>query len=157
VLVVLDASRPLVSGDRDLLRAGPLASAPRLAVVNKIDLPWVWNPSDELASMPFVEVSALEQRGLDALVDKTVALLGGGEATRDLPLVTNARHASLLERAGASLARSIDAIQSSSNLVSEEFILVDLQDAAAALQEVVGRRTSDDLLRHIFESFCIGK
>jgi tRNA U34 5-carboxymethylaminomethyl modifying GTPase MnmE/TrmE len=41
--------------------------------------------------------------------------------------------------------------------VSEEFPLLDLQEASAALQEITGKRTSDDLLRHIFERFCIGK
>jgi len=41
--------------------------------------------------------------------------------------------------------------------VSEEFPLLDLQEAAHALQEITGQRTSDDLLRHIFERFCIGK
>jgi len=39
----------------------------------------------------------------------------------------------------------------------EEFILADLQTARARLDEVVGARTSDDVLRHIFERFCIGK
>ena len=41
--------------------------------------------------------------------------------------------------------------------VAEEFVLTDLQDARAALEEVTGKRTSDDLLRHIFSRFCIGK
>ena len=41
--------------------------------------------------------------------------------------------------------------------VSEEFPLLDLQEASAALQEITGQRTTDDLLRHIFERFCIGK
>jgi tRNA U34 5-carboxymethylaminomethyl modifying GTPase MnmE/TrmE len=30
-------------------------------------------------------------------------------------------------------------------------------DAAQSLQEVTGKRTSDDLLARIFERFCIGK
>jgi tRNA U34 5-carboxymethylaminomethyl modifying GTPase MnmE/TrmE len=41
--------------------------------------------------------------------------------------------------------------------VPEEFVLTDLQDARAALEEVTGKRTSEDLLRHIFSRFCIGK
>ena len=41
--------------------------------------------------------------------------------------------------------------------VAEEFVLTDLQDARAALEEVTGTRTSEDLLRHIFSRFCIGK
>jgi tRNA U34 5-carboxymethylaminomethyl modifying GTPase MnmE/TrmE len=36
-------------------------------------------------------------------------------------------------------------------------VLADLQEARAALEEVTGKRASDDLLTHIFERFCIGK
>jgi tRNA U34 5-carboxymethylaminomethyl modifying GTPase MnmE/TrmE len=39
----------------------------------------------------------------------------------------------------------------------EEFVLADLQSARVRFDEVVGRRTSDDVLAHIFERFCIGK
>ena len=39
----------------------------------------------------------------------------------------------------------------------EEFVLTDLNDARIALEEVTGKRTSEDLLRHIFSRFCIGK
>jgi tRNA modification GTPase len=155
ILVVLDVSRPLAVADRDLLRT--TTGQRRLIVVNKVDLPRAWNADDELGGISLVDVSATEQLGLDALVDSAIVMLGAGEASRDLPLVTNVRHAALLERASTSLGRSIDALQSSTEQVPEEFILIDLQDAAACLQEVVGRRTTDDLLRHIFERFCIGK
>jgi tRNA modification GTPase len=40
---------------------------------------------------------------------------------------------------------------------SEEFLLADLQEARIALEEVTGARTSDDVLSHIFSTFCIGK
>jgi tRNA U34 5-carboxymethylaminomethyl modifying GTPase MnmE/TrmE len=36
-------------------------------------------------------------------------------------------------------------------------VLADLQDARAAFEEVTGRRTSDDVLAHIFSRFCVGK
>jgi len=39
----------------------------------------------------------------------------------------------------------------------EEFLLADLQEARGALEEVTGRRTTEDLLRHIFGRFCVGK
>ena len=60
----------------------------------------------------------------------------------------------LLERARESLTRAVAALASE---VSEEFPLLDLQEAGAALQEITGRKTTDDLLRHIFSRFCIGK
>jgi len=71
--------------------------------------------------------------------------------------VTNVRHAALLERARDALRRASEAIDAPGGPVSEEFILTDLQDAREALEEVTGKRTSEDLLRHIFSRFCIGK
>jgi len=41
--------------------------------------------------------------------------------------------------------------------LSEEFVLADLQRAMAALEEITGRRTTEDVLQHVFERFCIGK
>ena len=40
--------------------------------------------------------------------------------------------------------------------LSEEFVLADLQEARAALEEITGRARGD-VLAHIFERFCIGK
>ena len=39
----------------------------------------------------------------------------------------------------------------------EEFLLADLHEARLAFEEIVGTRTADDVLRTIFERFCIGK
>ena len=71
--------------------------------------------------------------------------------------MTNVRHAALLDRAHTSMRRAADALEAPGGPVAEEFVLTDLQDARAALEEVTGKRTSDDLLRHIFSRFCIGK
>jgi len=37
--------------------------------------------------------------------------------------------------------------------MSEEFVLADLSDARAALEEITGRRAPSDLLEHIFSKF----
>ena len=75
----------------------------------------------------------------------------------DTAAVTNVRHGELLERARAAMRRAVEAVEAPGGPVAEEFVLTDLQDARAALEEVTGKRTSDDLLRHIFSRFCIGK
>jgi tRNA modification GTPase len=89
--------------------------------------------------------------------DRVATVLGAGEVTRDQPLVTNVRHTALLEQSRDALDRALHAMASSAATISEEFILADLQDAAERLQEITGRRTTDDLLQHIFERFCLGK
>ena len=150
-IVLLDRSRPLSMDDRELL--GITASKPRVVAWNKIDLP-PSQPLEPLDPIEAVAISATTGAGIGRLIGAIGKALGTGEALRDRPQVTNVRHAVLLERAKESLTRAAIALESK---ISEEFPLLDLQEAGAALQEITGRRTSDDLLRHIFERFCIGK
>lgn len=154
-LVVLDRTRPLNADDRELLDA--TANQRRLVALNKSDLPRAAEQGAQVFVDPrtaVLEISARTGAGLDDLVTAIAGTLGGTEPARDQPLVTNVRHAVLLERAKDSLSRAAVALEGN---VPEEFPLADLQDAAQALQEITGQRTSDDLLRHIFERFCIGK
>ncbi len=104
-----------------------------------------------------IEVSVLAGEGLDALTEAIAVALGSTPDERDRPGVTNLRHIGLLENARAALTRAHEALRESGNAISEEFVVADLMEAAHLLQEVTGKRTSDDLLARIFERFCIGK
>jgi tRNA modification GTPase len=108
---------------------------------------------------PVALVSTKTGDGLDALRKHLRTALDGttGGVPRDTVAVTNVRHAAQLERARASLRHACESIDAPGGPVPEEFVLTDLQDARAALEEVTGKRTSEDLLRHIFARFCIGK
>ncbi len=155
VLVVLDVSAPLDGDDFNLLRETGVA--PRLIVANKSDLPALWSAADLCA--PACAVSSKTGHGFDTLRgDIRAALEGAALPTpRDTAAVTNVRHAALLERARSALGSAGEALEMPGGPVAEEFVLTDLQDARAALEEVTGKRTSEDLLRHIFSRFCIGK
>lgn len=146
VLVVLDRSREMTAEDRGIL--AETESQPRVVVLNKSDLPTVIAEAG-------VAISARTGAGLDDLIAAIASeLTSDGSDQRDQPAVTNVRHAVLLERARAALLSATGAL---ADEVSEEFPLLDLQEAGHALQEITGRRTSDDLLHHIFATFCIGK
>lgn len=147
-IVVLDGSRPLSKDDEELLDA--TAARPRVIALNKSDL----GPAVTRRLLEAVSISALTGDGLDRLIDAITSRLQSHEISRDTPAITNVRHTVLLEGARASLLRADEALRAE---VSEEFPLLDLQEASAALQEITGKRTSDDLLRRIFERFCIGK
>jgi tRNA modification GTPase len=79
----------------------------------------------------------------------------GEERLRDQARISNTRHIALLEQCRASLDAARRAAETGN--VPEEFLLIDLQAARMRLDEIVGRRTSEDVLSHIFERFCIGK
>lgn len=80
--------------------------------------------------------------------------LTSSDQLHDSPAITNVRHVALLEDARAAIARGHEAALAKA---PEEFVAADLQQARERLDEIVGKRTSEDVLRHIFERFCIGK
>jgi tRNA modification GTPase len=151
LLVVLDHSRPMSDEDRAILTGTALR--PRVVVLNKIDL----SASTPEPGIDAVRVSAVSGEGLDRLTAVIAREIGSAPEERDEPRVTNIRHIALLERARDALARAHEAVRAAEGTLSEEFVLADLQDAGGHLQEISGKRTTDDLLRHIFERFCIGK
>ena len=152
-VVVLDRSRAVDDNDRTVLEA--TAARPRVIAVNKIDLPPA--PGLDPPASDAIEISVRTGEGLDRLADAIARALTAGRVPRDAPLVTNLRHVTLLERARAIVLGAIASLDASTGTLPEEFLLADLQEASLRLQEITGRRTSDDLLRHIFQSFCIGK
>jgi tRNA modification GTPase len=146
-LVVLDRSRPLSDDDRALARAA--ASRPHLVVASKCDLPAAWD-DEEIGAR---RVSSLTDEGIEGLRDALLTA-AGVEHVRDRAPVANLRHAALLEQAREALARARAA---ASGGVPEECVLADLHEARARFDEVTGARPQDEVLRVIFERFCIGK
>jgi tRNA modification GTPase len=149
IALVLDRSRPLDDDDRELLAA--TATRPRVIVANKSDLDPVWTLS--AVGAPVVSVSAETGDGIDRLRTAIVDA-ASGEPTRDVPAITNVRHADLVRRARAALERAAAAAAAKT---PEEFVLADLTEARRRLEEITGARTPDDVLKAIFERFCIGK
>ena len=150
-LVVIDGSSPLAGADRVLIDS----ASPRLVVISKVDLPRAWSSNEfaGVADSP-VEVSALTGSGLADLRRAIAAQLTAREDLRDPPVISNARHLSLVDDAREDVTRAEAALQSGS---TEELVLIDLNQARRALEDITGRRTADDLLRHIFSRFCVGK
>jgi tRNA modification GTPase len=140
VLVVADRSKPKVQH----------VEYKGLTVANKSDLPAAWDDDDAVA------VSATTGAGLDTLRRRIVEALDV-DLLRDRPAITNVRHIALVERAHGALTRARVAALGQGGSMPEEFVLADLSDARAALEEVSGRRAPDDLLEHIFARFCVGK
>ena len=123
-------------------------------VWNKIDLP----PSQPLEPLDPVEAVAISAT-TGAGIDRLIAAIGVGARRRrgelrDRPQITNVRHSALLERAVESLTRAATALESA---VSEEFPCSIFRKPAPRCRKSPASATTDDLLRHIFERFCIGK
>lgn len=149
-LLVLDISETLACEDEILLEA--TAGQRRIVALNKSDLGVVRPQVDDTSSL---RVSAKTGAGLDELRAAIARELTGDQTPRETATVSNRRHIGLLEQARVALATAHAAAATADT--PEELILTDLQSARAHLDEIVGVRTSEDVLRHIFERFCIGK
>ena len=154
LLLVLDGSEPLQAEDTLLL--AETASGQRIVVSNKSDLP-VTGTGVGLAAAPDgpLRVSARTGAGMDELRRAIAAVLTGGDSLRDEAAISNVRHIELVEEARARLGAAQQTVAGGET--PEEYVLADLQAARASLEEIGGARTNEDLLRHIFQKFCIGK
>ena len=139
---------------------------PVLAVGNKIDLA----SADTLAAfeaafeadsagegtIPLVLLAAGQRQGLEALQAALVQQVRGSalENNASATIVTNVRHARALETAAAHLAAVQTGLDTGRGT---ELLAADLRHALAALGEITGEISSEDLLTSIFTQFCIGK
>jgi tRNA modification GTPase len=163
VLFVVDAATDPAATAYTDERASLPAGVPVTLVFNKVDLvdpaeagaarPPQVGPSDTVDGAGAVlRVSARSGEGLAALRAHLQAAVGYS-ASDTGALSARARHLDALARARAALETACTLLADKrGELVAEELRL-----AQAALGEITGEFTSNDLLGRIFGSFCIGK
>ena len=120
---------------------------------------WVHNKADLLdRDMPeahaALKVSARTGAGIEALHQRLRELAqGNADAAGEGAFTARARHVDALAIAREHLAQARAELDSEAlDLAAESLRL-----AHDALGEITGRVHADDLLGHIFSSFCIGK
>jgi tRNA modification GTPase len=124
------------------------ANAARIDVFNKADLREGFAPPP--GPNPAVAVSAKTGAGLDGLRD-AILKAAGWTSTGESVFLARERHLRALERAQACLEAAANEGR------RWEFFAEELRLAQAALGDITGELTADDLLGEIFARFCIGK
>jgi tRNA modification GTPase len=123
-------------------------------VANAANVEKTANAAGTSALGPSIDVSVRTGAGMQALRDLIAATLVGDERLRDTAGVSNVRHIGLLEHVAEALDRARAGAAAGA---PEEFVLADIREAIEALEEITGKRSSDDVLQAIFSRFCIGK
>ena len=143
-LLLVDAAHGL--GEREAAILARLPPVACLTIHNKIDV------TGEAPRVMGDEIwlSARTGDGIDLLRDKLLAS-AGWQAAGEGTFTARARHLDALGRAAGHLAA---ARESAGQL---ELLAEELRLAQAALSEITGEFTADDLLGEIFSTFCIGK
>ncbi|MFC1592524.1 tRNA uridine-5-carboxymethylaminomethyl(34) synthesis GTPase MnmE [Candidatus Omnitrophota bacterium] len=154
VLLLFDGSKNLSSEDNVLIRK--VKSRPAIAVINKIDLRQKLK-RQKLSRLfrQVVEISAKKQKNIDLLEEAVAGCVFNGKIKSGGQLwVSNLRHIAKLKKVQHAVKRAGKSAAKNSSL---ETIAQDLKDAAASLDEIQGKRFSEEILDTIFSGFCIGK
>ena len=99
-------------------------------------------------------VSAKEMDGLSALRKILDERLSVNESEKDLTYLVRERHVNIFSEVSSKLDFISSSIEAN---VSLDVVAENLKACRDLLAEVVGIKTSDELLGEIFSSFCIGK
>jgi len=156
VVLVFDASRPLLGNDETAAERVRRAARPTIIALNKRDLPHAVRANDvhDLApGAPVVHTAATREdvSELRQALRHVIGLAGGDGG---LALVASVRHQEALTRARNELAGARRAVADDE---PSDFVSIGVRGAVDALGEITGDSATQDLLDVIFSKFCIGK
>ncbi len=153
VLLVIDSE--LGPGAEDMDLAAQTANL--LVVANKIDL--VANDPGWIRESPWKDkelcrVCAKHGQGVPALLAAIRNMVAAGGAPVEGALVPNLRQHAALIRSAEELGHLLDELAAG---LPYDILSVRLDTACAILAEITGEITSEEVLRAVFDGFCIGK
>ena len=133
------------------------SSAGMIVALSKSDLPQnseVLRQARQMAGGEPFCISAKTGQGITALLDEIYRQAVGSVQLSEGVLITNARHAHALRRAGDALTEAISAMERGEDL---DCITIDLNDAWMRLGEITGQTVGEEIIDRIFNKFCLGK
>ena len=158
VFCLFDASQPFSDEDAALCELLSGIGAPKLALLNKLDVKCgVFTIPARYRALfcAVIEISAKSGEGLDCLRETVEDLFSvGAIETSNGAVVTNARQFAALTEARTCVGDAIHAVRSG---MGADVASSDLERAIATLGELDGRRVSEAIVSEIFSHFCVGK
>lgn len=154
-LLVVDGAGAMSPEDRQAMDlAGRVPR--RICIVNKSDLPLTVDLEALRARFDHLcVVSAVTGDGLRQLEEMVAAMFSPGETAVNYgALLTNARQTSAAARARESLLAAEESLNAG---YSPDAVLLDVEEALAALGELTGKTVREDITDRIFQRFCVGK
>ena len=101
-----------------------------------------------------LKISAKQGTHIEELKQALRNAIDLGQINSGETIVTNARHHAALSKASEALS---DVLQGLDTGITGDLLAIDIRRTLHHLGEITGNVSPDDLLNHIFSSFCIGK
>ena len=161
LIAVFDCSSPLTTEDREIIEKAVSTGVPRIALINKTDLPCALSDIDVNtidSSFDHVVKSSCTNSPEELLkdLDSSIREIMGSDLIdlRNDAVIWDARQRAVLLRAYDSLSAAKEAV---SNGDPVDCICTLTEDALSALDETDGRTVDDKIVSEVFSKFCVGK
>lgn len=157
VLLLLDGSKPLNKNDINLLKT--VVNKKHLVLINKTDLPNKINKSELLDEgyLPedIINISVLKKIGWQDFSERLKQKVYGESGNIGEGIyVQEVRHKDLLVKAETNL---VEALYSAQNMMPADCYLIDIKSALHNLGLITGETVNDEIVKEIFDRFCLGK
>lgn len=155
ILMLLDSSDEIKEEDKEIISFIKKENKKVIYILNKIDLGKKINISN-LENEKIIEISAMQNIGINEMEDLLYKYIYENDVkdSSEEYIITNIRHKTALEKTKNAIANMFTTIE---NELPLDLIAVDLKEALDQLSEITGEITTEDILSHIFSSFCVGK
>lgn len=154
VILMFDANTKLSKEDKILIKI--IKNKSVISVINKIDLRELIE-KEKIAQWfkHVISISAKKIKNINLLEDKICELVYKRHVVHyESILISNTRHIEILKKAQKLVASAMNSVD---NKLSYEFIAQDVKDALEYIDQILGKKFTEDLLDKIFNEFCIGK
>ena len=165
VLFLVDVSSPLnyIKQNISAIKQKISKDKKLLIIVNKIDIYNNNQIKERFSKDSFTDlaeeddiifISAKKKTNISSVIEKLLHEVNYGEITQDDAIITNIRHYEALQHA-------LDAIHEVNcgitNNLSNDLLSLELRQVLHYIGEITGTISTEEMLGHIFEHFCIGK
>lgn len=101
-----------------------------------------------------VFIAAKQKKNIDELIEYMSNSIKLDTTNQQDIIVTNARHYEILKNAHEAILRVLNGLDMQ---ITGDFLAQDIRECLHYLGEITGEISTDEVLGHIFSSFCIGK
>ena len=154
IVYVAEHGKGIGRDERDLLHGLEERGKKIIVVLNKADISKTEKGNSDREA---IKTSAVSGEGIDKLRDAIASMLGAGGMARESAesvLITEVRQQQLFRKTTEAVDRALELIGEER---PDELALEEMRLAMDALGEITGKKTTDDLMRRVFENFCVGK
>lgn len=153
VLLIIDNIKGISEEDKKIIKMLEDKKKEYIVCLNKIDVSREKKGLNELENAVYISAKTGEgTEELERIISEKFNILKYNENEENI--IINERHKELLKGASQSLQYALEEINNGSTI---ELITINITEALNYINNITGESASEDVIKKVFEKFCLGK